>query len=125
MSLDDAFAAIRAGTLSRLALPDAYSTSATYVTAHTALYQNGLISQVPHDIYAGTIGPGGDFPTPFGTVRLRQFESAMFCGWGGQKRGADRNRRKGHCRLFLPRLWAAARGRGSVRVALGNRARVR
>ena len=64
MSLDDAFAAIRAGTLSRLALPDAYSTSATYVTAPAALYQNGLITQVPHDIQGGRSGPAGTSRRP-------------------------------------------------------------
>jgi hypothetical protein len=66
----------------RLALAEFLCAAPAYITAHTALYQHGMIDQVPTAIYAATTRRNGIFPTLFGPIHLHRLPPALFVGWG-------------------------------------------
>ena len=54
---------------------------AAYVSLQTALYQHGMISQIPQVTYAVTTGRTRRWVTPAGTVSLHHLDPAMFFGY--------------------------------------------
>jgi len=68
--------------VSRLGLAEFLAGSPTYITAHSALFNRGMIDQIPSGIHAATSGRGGTFATRFGPVHLYQMAPALFTGWG-------------------------------------------
>ena len=68
--------------ISRLALPELISAPyPAYVSLQTALFQHGMIEQVPSLIYAVTLARPRQVMTPMGTVSFHRVPPALFTGF--------------------------------------------
>jgi len=68
--------------ISRLALPELISAPyPAYVSLQTALFQHGMIEQVPSLIYAVTLGRPRQVTTPMGAVSFHRVPPALFTGF--------------------------------------------
>jgi predicted transcriptional regulator of viral defense system len=53
----------------------------SYISLQTALYYQGMISQVPTVIYAVSLATSRCFNTPLGTVSIHHMQPDLFCGY--------------------------------------------
>lgn len=68
--------------ISRLALPELISAPyPAYVSLQTALFQHGMIEQVPSLIYAVTLARPRQVKTPMGTVSFHRVPPVLFTGF--------------------------------------------
>jgi predicted transcriptional regulator of viral defense system len=71
-----------AGAVSRFALPELLSApDPAYVSLQSALFQHGLIEQVPAVIYAITLGRTRRVRNPIGTVSFHHVPPELFTGF--------------------------------------------
>jgi predicted transcriptional regulator of viral defense system len=70
------------GILDPLALPGHLTAPfPSYVSLQSALYYHGVISQIPHLIYAVSVGRTRVFQTPLGTVSIHHLQPEFFFGF--------------------------------------------
>jgi len=76
--------------LDRLALPT-YLTSPfpSYVSLQSALYFHGMVSQIPHIIYAVSPGRTKRYKTQLGTVSVHHIQPDFFFGYDRKKAGLN------------------------------------
>lgn len=78
-----------ARTLQRMLLPEHIAAPyPAYVSLQTALFQHGLIGQVPAVLYAVTVGRTRRVTTPAGTVSLHHLPPELFMGYELTPEGA-------------------------------------
>lgn len=78
-----------ARTLRREALPEHLAAPyPAYLSLQTALFQHGLIEQVPAVLYAVTVGRTRRVSTPQGTVSLHHIPPKLFTGFESPPEGA-------------------------------------
>ena len=53
----------------------------SYVSLYTALYQHGIITQIPQVIYVASLGPTERFETALGTYSVHQVSPEVFGGY--------------------------------------------
>jgi predicted transcriptional regulator of viral defense system len=70
------------GQLGPALLPEALTApKPAYVSLYTALYQHGMIEQIPEVIYAVTLAPTRRIETALGTVSLHHITPKLFFGF--------------------------------------------
>lgn len=97
--------------LDRLALPELVSAPwPAYVSLQSALYQHGLIEQIPAVIYAVTLARPRRVETPLGTISFHRVPPALFTGFE-LARGSDAKIATSEKALFDTLYLAPARSR--------------